>query len=125
MKISDIYPELENFLLSFKGVENDFKQEWGWTRFMVKGKMFCAFCADETEQPLVTVKSEPDYNELMRSQFKDLIIPGYYMNKTHWNSIKPCEQVPYPVVQEMCQGGYNLILNSLSKKARQEILENN
>lgn len=124
MNISDFYPQLEDYIMSMKGVEKDFKAEWGWTRFMIKGKMFCAFCGEDDDFSLITVKCEPDFNLFIREQYKDAIIEGYYMNKVHWNSIKPDKGVPYELVQEMCKKGYNLILHSLPKKTQKEI-ENN
>lgn len=122
MCISEYYPELEAFIMSMKGVEKDFKEEWGWTRFMVKGKMFCALCSDGQNDALITIKSEPDFNLFVRKQYEDSIVPGYYMNKLHWNSVKPDKNVPYELIQEMCTRGYNLILSSFSKKLQQEIL---
>ena len=121
MKISDKYPWLEEYLLSKTGVESDFKVEWEWTRFMIRGKMFCAFCADNTESPLITVKCEPDFNFMLRNTYSD-IIGGYYMNKTHWNSIKVDGNIPDDIVKQMCDRGYNLIFNSFSKKIRAEII---
>ena len=121
MKISHFYPQLEEFLMSMKGVEKDYKAEWNWIRFMIRGKMFCAFCCDDTPDALITVKCEPDFNLFIREQFKDAIIEGYYMNKTHWNSIKPDKDVPYELAMEMCQRGYKLILHSLPKKTQKEI----
>lgn len=121
MKIFDKYPWLVDYLLSKAGAESDFKAEWQWTRFMIKGKMFAAFCADESECPLITVKCEPDFNFELRNTFPD-IIPGYYMNKVHWNSIKVNGDVPDNIIKEMCDRGYNLILKSLPKKVREEVL---
>lgn len=121
MKIKKYYPLLEEFIMSHKGVERDFKSEWNWTRFMVKGKMFCAFCCEDSDDTLITVKCEPDYNELLRKAYNGAIIEGYYMNKVHWNSIKPDKNVPYEIIQEMCERGYNLIVHSLPKKTQKEI----
>lgn len=123
MKINTFYPQLENFLLSHKGVEKDFKAEWEWTRFSIRGKMFCAFCCEDCDDTLITVKCEPDYNEFLRKQYKGAVIEGYYMNKIHWNSVKPDKGVPYEVIQEMCERGYNIILHSLPKKIQKEIAE--
>ena len=36
---------------------------------------------------------DPDEGEFLRSQYED-IIPGYYCNKKHWNSVKPDGNVP-------------------------------
>ena len=31
---------LDGYLLSKAGAEHDFKVEWGWDRYMVRGKLF-------------------------------------------------------------------------------------
>lgn len=121
MKVIDIYPDLEQYLLSKPGVEKDYKIEWDWTRFMIRGKLFTAVCADGTDSALLNIKSEPDYNDFMRSTYED-VNEGYYMNKVHWNAVKLTGTVPYEAVKEMCDRGYNLILKSLPKKTQQEIL---
>ena len=122
MTINDKYPWLEKYLLSKKGVEKDYKAEWNWERFMIRGKMFTAFCYDKDGNIVyITVKSEPDFNFMLRNTY-DNIIPGYYMNKEHWNSIVVAgKDIPDDVVKEMCDRGYNLILNSFSKKVRADI----
>ena len=107
--------------MSHKGVEKDFKEEWGWTRFMVRGKMFCAFCGESGDFTLITVKCQPDFNLHIREMYPGSIIEGYYMNKVHWNSVYPDKGVPYELLQDMCDRGYDLVLRSLSKKVQKEI----
>ena len=121
MRAADIYPELEQYILSKPGVEKDYKVEWDWTRFMIRGKMFAAFCSEGVESALINVKSEPEFNEFMRKTYED-VNAGYYMNKVHWNAVKLTGTVPYDVIKEMCDRGYSLILKSLPKKVQQEIL---
>ncbi len=57
----------------------------------------------------------------MRTKYAD-IIPGYYMNKVHWNSIKPDGEVPDDLLKELADNSYRLILASFSKKKQQELL---
>ena len=38
------YPWLDGYLLSKPGAEQDFKVEWQWERYLVRGKMFAAVC---------------------------------------------------------------------------------
>ncbi len=76
---------LDAFLLSMPSVVKDFKEEWQWTRYQVGGKLFAAVCKGENgEDELVTLKLEPQEGAFLREQYED-ILPGYYMNKTHWN----------------------------------------
>ena len=123
MKIEKFYPQLEEYIMSHKGVEKDFKEEWGWTRFMLRGKMFCAFCGEDSDFTLITVKCEPEFNVHIREMYPGSVIEGYYMNKVHWNSVYPDKEVPYELLQDMCDRGYNLILHSLSKKVQKEITD--
>ena len=52
----------------------------------------------------------------------DDIVPGFYMNKVHRNSIKPDGKVPDDLLKELVDKSYNLILKGFSKKRQQEIL---
>ncbi len=123
MYCKDVYPELENFLMSLRGVEKDYKKEWDWVRFNIRGKMFAAICADGTDGALLNIKAQPDYNDAIRRMHED-INEGYYMNKEHWNSVKLTGTVPYEVVRDMCLRGYNIVLHNFSRKVQQEIAEN-
>lgn len=109
------------YLMTKPGVTCDLKMEWNWTRYMVGGKLFCAICRDDAgETVYVTVKLEPLRGEFLRAQFED-VIPGYYMNKTHWNSIKAQGDVPRGVVEEMLDESYRLVSGGLTKSARAKL----
>lgn len=116
------YEWLDEYLLSFKGAHKDFKAEWNWTRYLIRDKMFAAFCYNDETKKLtyITLKCEPIKAEFLRSQYKD-IIPGYYMNKVHWNSIAPDGDVPDELMREMAAEAYRLILGGFSKKVQTEI----
>lgn len=38
---------IDTYCMDKKGVEKDFKIEWQWERYMVKGKLFAAICSDK------------------------------------------------------------------------------
>ena len=114
------YEWIDAYCLSKKGVEKDFKVEWDATRYRIRDKMFGMMGGDKEKKPIFTVKLEPSFGEFLRAQYKD-IIPGYYMNKEHWNSLYLNGSVPDEVVKEMIDRGYDVLLHSFSKKARQEI----
>lgn len=74
------------------------------------------------EMGIITLKLDPMEGEFLRSQFKD-IIPGYYMNKTHWNSIKADGDISDDMLKDLMDKSYELVLGGLSKKKQKEILE--
>ena len=117
------YDWMDAYLLEKPGVTKDFKAEWNWTRYMIGGKLFCALCHDDAGGDVyITMKLEPLRGEFLRGQFPD-VIPGYYMNKLHWNSIRPDGEVPEDLMRTMLDKSYALILKTFSKKKQAEILE--
>lgn len=116
------YEWIDDFLLSKKGIRTDYKEEWCWRRYMIEDKMFAAVCFDDNHKEVfITLKLEPMEGVLMRNQYED-IIPGYYMNKEHWNSVKADGYVPEDLLKDMLDKSYGLILKSFSKKKQAEIL---
>lgn len=116
------YDLIDNFLLSKKGVTKDFQAEWNWIRYKVDDKMFAALCLNcDDNLKYITLKLNPVDGEFFRNSYED-IIPGYYMNKTHWNSIKANGNVSDDIVKELLDKSYKEILKKLTKKKRTEIL---
>jgi predicted DNA-binding protein (MmcQ/YjbR family) len=116
------YEWLDSYCLEKKGVEKDYKEEWQATRYMIRGKMFAMQGGDKYGKPIITVKLEPMFGNLLRQQYQD-IVPGYYMNKEHWNSMYLEGDVPDEVLRDMLDKSYQILLQSFSKKAQKEILE--
>ncbi|MCD8346347.1 MAG: MmcQ/YjbR family DNA-binding protein, partial [Lachnospiraceae bacterium] len=89
------YLWLDDFLMNKPFVTKDIQKDWNWIRYQIGGKMFAAVCLERgTNKPYyITLKLEPSEGDFLRQQYED-IIPGYYMNKTHWNSVKPDGNVP-------------------------------
>lgn len=115
------YEWLDDYCVSKQGAEKDYKAEWDAVRFMIRGKMFAMKCGDKEGRPIITIKLEPLLGEFLRNQYPD-IVPGYYMNKQHWNSLYLEGNVPDDVVRDMLDKSYNIILQSFSKKMQQEML---
>lgn len=118
------YTWIDEYLLSKAGVTKDLQKDWNWIRYQVGGKMFVAVCLVwETDEPYyITLKLEPTEGDFLRQQYED-IIPGYYMNKTHWNSIKPDSEVPDNLLKDLLDKSYQLVLGGFSKKKQREVLE--
>ena len=116
------YDWMDGYLLVKKGVTKDIQPDCNWIRYHVGGKMFAAICLDDTGKPYyITLKLEPLEGEFWRGQYED-VIPGYYMNKTHWNSVKPDGAVPDDILRDMLDKSYALVLGGFSKKKQREIL---
>lgn len=117
------YEWLDEYLLNKRGVTKDLQKDWNWVRYHVGDKMFAAVCREwEGNKPYyITLKLEPDEGSFLRTQYED-IIPGYYMNKEHWNSVKPDGKVPDDLLKDLLDKSYELVLSGFSKKRQREIL---
>jgi len=117
------YTWIDDELKVKKGVTSDLQPAWNWIRYHVGGKMFCAICLDDHDKPVyVTLKLEPPEGEFWRAQYAD-VIPGYYCNKVHWNSIRADGDVPDDILRDMLEKSYRLVLSGLAKKKQREILQ--
>ncbi|MBR6020430.1 MAG: MmcQ/YjbR family DNA-binding protein [Lachnospiraceae bacterium] len=117
------YDWIDSYLMEKTGVTKDLQEEWNWIRYHIGGKMFAAVCRDDDNNPYyITLKLEPLEGQFLREEYED-IIPGYYMNKVHWNSVKVSGSVPDDVVKDMLDHAYDVMLHSFSKKKQKEILD--
>jgi len=122
MSYQNNYEWLGSFCLEQPYTTTDVQPEWNnATRYFVGGKMFAMFHGDKYGKPVFTVKLEPFFGNLLRQQYS-CIIPGYHMNKEHWNSLYLDGDAPDDTVRAMVQDAYRLVFNSLSKKTQKELL---
>lgn len=116
------YQWLDECLLDQPATVKEFQPSWQAMKYLLRDKMYAYIgMNDKSERPLITLKLEPEFSELMRREYED-IVPGYYMNKMHWSSVYLDGAVPQDVIVNLVQNSYGVMLSSLSKKAQQEIL---
>lgn len=116
------YTWLDEYLLNKRGVTKDLQADWNWVRYKIGDKMFAAVCLDEEDKPYyINLKLEVAEGEFLRSQYED-IVPGYYSNKQHWNSVKPDGAVPDELLKDLLDKSYRLVLLGFPKKRQREIL---
>ncbi len=106
------------YCLGKKGVVKAFKPEWNMTLFLLFGKIFAELGNYRDGRPILTVKLEPAFSELLRAKFPGAVIPGYYCNKTHWSSMFLESDVPDETARAMLDNAYAAVLSSLPKKER-------
>jgi len=115
------YKWIDEYCLSQVGTTKDYQPDWQADRYLVGGKMWAMTATHKDGRPIITLKLEPTAGALLREQYEN-IIPGYYMNKDHWNSLYLDSDVPDDVARTMISESYKLIFESLTKKAQAEIL---
>lgn len=84
----------------------------------VANKMFATISLDE-EQPRINLKCAPQRAIELREQYAE-ITPGYHMNKQHWNTVFTTGGLPASLVRELIDHSYERVVDSLTKKVREE-----
>lgn len=111
--------ELREYCIAKKGVTEGFPFDEVTLVFKVGGKMFALTNLDG--DPSVNLKCDPEKAIDLREQYSS-IVPGYHMNKTHWNTIYMDGSINDNLLKELIDLSYKLILDSLPKSKRAEVL---
>ena len=84
--------------------------------YKVKKKMF-ATLAYAAGVARINLKCDPQQALMLRDLF-DAVIPGYHMNKTHWNTVILNGTIPAEEIQRMIDHSYTLVVKSMPKAVR-------
>lgn len=84
--------------------------------YKVSGKVFALTSPDEFPAR-VNLKCDPERALVLRDEYES-IIPGYHMNKRHWNTLVLDGSVPSKTVRELIDHSYDLVVASLPKGKR-------
>jgi len=87
--------------------------------YKVCGKMF-ATLGFEDEIGRMNLKCDPKRSLELRDQH-EAIIPGYHMNKKHWNTLVLDGSLPANLVSELIGHSYELVLQGLPAKLRNSL----
>jgi predicted DNA-binding protein (MmcQ/YjbR family) len=82
--------------------------------FKVKGKMFLLIPLD-TQPMQFNAKCNPELAIELREQYPSAVLPGYHMNKKHWNTVIADGTLSKKQFLQMIDDSYNLV----NKKTRQ------
>lgn len=99
---------VRDFCLSFEDVEEC--QPFGpeLLVYKIKGKMFLTLSLDEIP-PRINVKTDPEKSLELREAYPDNILPGYHMNKKHWNTLVLNARLSLSLVQGLIGDSYALV----------------
>lgn len=86
----------------------------------VHDKMFATLGLHEGEAR-ANLKCDPDEAVMLRDIFAG-VIPGYHMNKRHWNTVLLDSDVPGSEIERMMDRSYGLVVQSLKKQQREALV---
>ncbi len=112
--------EVRDYILSQQGAFEDFPFGDDIPVFKVGNKMF-ALLNSNKDIMSVNLKGDPDEALYLRDTF-EAIIPGYHMNKKHWNTVYVDGSLTDDMVKELIDKSYKLVFSKL-KKSEKEMIE--
>ena len=87
--------------------------------FKIRQKMF-ATLATSNDQWRMNLKCDPEEAMVLRDVF-EAVIPGYHMNKAHWNTIILDGSIPASDIERMIDNSYGLVVRGLKRAERQQL----
>ncbi|MFZ1691884.1 MAG: MmcQ/YjbR family DNA-binding protein [Flavobacteriales bacterium] len=84
--------------------------------FRVAGKIFALAPLDTPGT--FNLKCDPERAIDLRERYEG-IVPGFHMNKQHWNTVDVTGTVPRKLLMELIDHSYELVRASLPKKLRE------
>jgi predicted DNA-binding protein (MmcQ/YjbR family) len=110
--------DFREYCLSKKGVTEELPFGPEHLVFKVIGKIFAITSLESFES--VNLKCDPEEAVLLREKY-DAVLPGYHMNKKHWNSILMDGSIPDKLFLKWVDHSYEQVVNSLTKKQKEEL----
>ncbi len=111
--------QLREYCLNKKGVTADFPFDEDTLVFKVMNKIFLLVSLEKI--PLqINIKCEPEKTIDLRERYES-VIPGYHMNKNHWNTVIIDGSIPSKKILEWIDKSYDLIVSGLKKSDREKL----
>jgi len=101
---------IRHFCLSLKDVTEDFPFDKTTLVFRINRKIFALIDIDDSET--VNVKCNPEKALELRASYPDHVLPGYHMNKKHWNTVVLDGYLADYQIEEMLLDSYRLVLKN-------------
>ncbi len=112
---------VERYCLSKAGAVKEYPFDKYVSVYKVGAKMFAL--KKDAEEPLrINLKCDPLYALELRSIYKS-VIPGYHMNKKHWNTVVCNGEVDDASLESWIDDSYELVFKTLTRKEQATVLQ--
>ena len=110
---------LRKHCLSFPASVETFPFNPETSVFKVAGRMFAL--SRLADRPLkVSLKCEPLLAEQLR-EAHSAVIPGYHLNKRHWNTVIIDGSLPEQMIKDMIEDSYDLVVSALPESQQRAL----
>lgn len=108
---------LRNYCLSKPETNESFPFDEKTLVFKLFNKMYALIGLER--MPLsINLKCDPERAIVLREEHDGIIMPGYHMNKKHWNTVYTETGISDELLIELVDSSYNLVAKGLKKSER-------
>lgn len=98
---------VEDYVLSMPNAKLEYPFGEGVAVYKIGDRMFALIT--ENKQPVqISLKCDPQLATLLREKY-ETVMPGYHLNKKHWNTIVLTGQLPWEEIQGLIVHSYHLV----------------
>jgi len=108
--------EIREYCLSKPGVTEEFPFDEDTLVFKVGGKMF--LLTDLQDPAWINIKCDPELAVERRERYPEEVVPGWHMNKKHWNTVVTDGSIPDDELRQWIDESYELVVAGLPKRER-------
>lgn len=101
------HKSIEEYLLSMPNAILDYPFGKDVAVYKVNSKMF-ALIAEGSNPVRISLKCDPKLSDVLREKYES-VMPGYHLNKKHWNTVILSGQLPWIDVKGLIDLSYNLV----------------
>jgi predicted DNA-binding protein (MmcQ/YjbR family) len=98
---------VEDYILEMPNAVREYPFGKDVAVYKVGDKMFALMSEDKTPVNL-SLKCDPLLAQTLREKYES-ILPGYHLNKKHWNTLVLSGQLEWPEVQDLIRHSYLLV----------------
>ena len=98
---------VEEYILSMPNAWLDYPFGKEAAVYKTGEKMF-AIIAEKSDPVRLSLKCDPNLAETLRAKY-DTVMPGYHLNKKHWNTIVLSGQLSWKEVKDLIKHSYDLV----------------
>jgi predicted DNA-binding protein (MmcQ/YjbR family) len=98
---------VEDYILSMPNAVREYPFGEDVAVYKTGDKMFALI--SETQLPVrLSLKCDPALSEVLREKYES-VMPGYHLNKKHWNTLILTGQLSWDEVQGLIEHSYQLV----------------
>lgn len=102
------HKQVEQYILQMPNAVLDYPFGEGTAVYKTNDKIF-AIIGEKSDPLRISLKCDPQLAVILREKY-ETVMPGYHLNKKHWNTVVLTGQLPWEEVQGLIIHSYNLVI---------------